>query len=82
MGPKHREIKATIQTGDVIAMPTTAGGITSGEGLNVGNIGIATCSVTEGDPLELAPTSVYKLTKASAAILGAEGSVRLNPTAC
>lgn len=57
-----------IQNGHVITVPAPEGGIASGEGLIVGNIfGIAAYSASEGDPLELATTGVYKLPKATAA---------------
>ncbi|MBK5927227.1 DUF2190 family protein [Rhodobaculum claviforme] len=63
-------MKTYIQNGHVITVPTPAGGIASGAGLIVGNIfGIAAYSAAEGDPLELATTGVYKLPKASAAVL-------------
>lgn len=63
-------MKTYIQNGHVVTVPTPTGGIASGEGLIVGNIfGIAAYSAAEGDPLELATTGVYKLPKASAAVL-------------
>lgn len=59
-----------IQNGHVITVSTPAGGIASGEGLIVGSIfGIAAYSAADGDPLELATTGVYKLPKATAAVL-------------
>ena len=59
-----------IQNGHAITVSTPAGGVTSGEGLIVGSIfGVAAYSAAEGDPLELATTGVYKLPKATAAVL-------------
>lgn len=59
-----------IQNGHVIIVTTPAGGITSGEGLIVGSIfGVAAYSAAEGDMLELVTTGVYKLPKATAAVL-------------
>ena len=59
-----------IQNGQVITGAAPTGGVTSGEGLIVGNIfGVAAYSAAEGDPLELATTGVYKLPKATAAVL-------------
>ena len=63
-------MKTYIQNGHIITVPAPTGGITSGDGLIVGNIfGIAAYSASEGDPLELATTGVYKLPKATAAVL-------------
>lgn len=63
-------MKTYIQNGHVITVPTPAGDIASGDGLIVGSIfGIAAYSAAEGDPLELATKGVYKLPKATAAVL-------------
>ena len=63
-----------IQNGQVITVTTPAGGIASGDGLIVGNIfGIAAYAAAVGDPLELATTGVYKLPKATAAVLAVCG---------
>ncbi|MGY6634222.1 MAG: DUF2190 family protein [Alkalilacustris sp.] len=75
-------MKTYIQNGHVITVPTPAGGIASGEGLIVGSIfGIAAYSAAEGDPLELATTGVYKLPKASAAVLTVGARVAWDNTA-
>lgn len=75
-------MKNHLQNGHVIAVPTPAGGIASGEGLIVGNIfGIAAYSTAEGDPLELATPGVYRLPKASAAVLTVGARVAWNNTA-
>ncbi|TNB97526.1 DUF2190 family protein [Paracoccus marcusii] len=71
-----------IQNGHVITVTTPAGGITSGEGLIVGSIfGVAAYSAAEGDPLELATTGVYKLPKATAAVLTVGARVAWDNTA-
>ncbi len=71
-----------IQNGHVITVTTPAGGILSGEGLIVGNIfGIAAYTSAEGDPLELAITGVYKLPKATAAVLTVGARVAWDNTA-
>ena len=71
-----------IQNGHVITVATPAGGIASGEGLIVGNIfGIAAYSAAEGDPVELAITGVYKLPKATAAVLTVGARVAWDNTA-
>jgi predicted RecA/RadA family phage recombinase len=71
-----------IQNGHVITVSTPAGGVVSGEGLIVGNIfGIAAYSATEGDPLELATTGIYKLPKATTAVLTVGARVAWDNTA-
>ena len=71
-----------IQNGQVITVVAPAGGVTSGEGLIVGNIfGVAAYSAAEGDPLELATTGVYKLPKATAAVLTVGARVAWDNTA-
>ncbi|WP_136646471.1 DUF2190 family protein [Tabrizicola sp. YIM 78059] len=71
-----------LQNGQVITVSTPTGGIASGEGLIVGNIfGIAAYSAAEGDPLELATTGVYKLPKATAAVLTVGARVAWDNTA-
>jgi len=63
-------MKTYIQNGDVITVPAPAGGIASGEGVIVGNIfGIAAYAAAVGEPVEVATTGVYKLPKATAAVL-------------
>lgn len=71
-----------LQNGHVITVTTPAGGITSGDGLIVGNIfGVAAYSAAEGDPLELATTGVYKLPKATGAVLTVGARVAWDNTA-
>lgn len=71
-----------IQNGQVITVAAPAGGVTSGEGLIVGNIfGVAAYSAAEGDPLELATTGVYQLPKATAAVLTVGARVAWDNTA-
>ena len=71
-----------IQNGHVITVAAPAGGILSGEGLIVGNIfGIAAYTSAEGDPLELATIGVYKLHKATAAVLTVGARVAWDNTA-
>lgn len=71
-----------IQNGHVITVTTPAGGIVTGDGLIVGNIfGVAAYSAAEGDPLELATTGVYKLHKATAAVLTVGARVAWDNTA-
>lgn len=75
-------MKTYIQNGHVITVPTPAGGIASGDGLIVGSVfGIAAYSAAEGDPLELATTGIYKLPKATAAVLTVGARVAWDNTA-
>ena len=75
-------MKTFIQNGHVITATAPAGGIASGVALIVGSIfGIAAYSAAEGDPLELATTGVYKLPKASAAVLAVGARVAWDNTA-
>lgn len=75
-------MKTYIQNGHVVTVPAPTGGIASSEGLIVGNIfGIAAYSAAEGDPLELATTGVYKLPKATAAVLAVGARVSWDNTA-
>lgn len=75
-------MKNYLQNGHIVRVTTPVGGIASGEGLIVGNIfGIAAYSAAEGDPLELATTGVYKLPKASAAVLAVGARVAWDNTA-
>lgn len=75
-------MKTYLQNGHVITVTTPAGGIASGDGLIVGNIfGIAAYSASEGDPLELATTGVYKLPKATAAVFTVGARVAWDNTA-
>lgn len=71
-----------IQKGDVITVAAPAGGIASGEGLIISNIfGVAANSAAEGDPVELATTGVFKLPKATAAVLTVGARVAWDNTA-
>ena len=71
-----------FQNGHVITVTTPAGGILAGDALVVGNIfGVAAYSAAEGDPLELATTGVYKLPKATAAVLTVGARVAWDNTA-
>jgi predicted RecA/RadA family phage recombinase len=71
-----------IQNGHIITVAAPTGGVTSGEGLIAGNIfGVAAYSAAEGDPLELATTGVYKLPKATTAVLTVGARVAWDNTA-
>ncbi|HMR03697.1 MAG TPA: DUF2190 family protein [Candidatus Competibacter phosphatis] len=71
-----------IQNGHVITVTAPTGGVTSGEGMIIGNIfGVAAYSAAEGDPLELATTGVYKLPKATTTVLTVGARVAWDNTA-
>ncbi len=75
-------MKNYLQNGHIVRVITPAGGIASGEGLIVGSIfGIAAYSAADGEPLELATTGVYKLPKATAAVLTVGARVAWDNTA-
>jgi predicted RecA/RadA family phage recombinase len=75
-------MKTYIQNGHFITVTTPAGGIAAGDGLIVGSIfGIAAYSSTEGDTLELATKGVYKLPKATSAVLTVGARVAWDNTA-
>ena len=75
-------MKTYIQNGHIITVSAPSGGIASGDGLIVGSIfGIAAYSAAEGDPLELATTGIYKLPKATAAVLTVGARVAWDNTA-
>ncbi|MFN7177224.1 MAG: DUF2190 family protein [Thermaurantiacus sp.] len=75
-------MKNYLQNGHVITVTTPTGGIASGDPLIVGSIfGVAAYSAAEGDPLELATTGVYKLPKATAAVLTVGARVTWDNTA-
>lgn len=75
-------MKNYIQNGHVITAAAPTGGIASGEGLIVGSIfGVAAYSAADGEPVELATTGVYKLPKATAAVLTVGARVAWDNTA-
>ncbi|KZE32511.1 DUF2190 family protein [Chelatococcus daeguensis] len=75
-------MKNYLQNGHIVRVTTPAGGIASGDALIVGSIfGIAAYSSAEGDPLELATTGVYRLPKATAAVLTVGARVAWDNTA-
>jgi predicted RecA/RadA family phage recombinase len=63
-------MKTFIQNGDVITIPAPMAGITSGDGVLVGNLfGVAANTAAEGEPAEVATTGVFTLRKATSAVL-------------
>lgn len=75
-------MKSFIQNGDVITVPAPTGGITSGDGMLVGNLfGVAATTAVEGEPAEVATTGVYSLPKAASAVLALGARVSWDNTA-
>jgi predicted RecA/RadA family phage recombinase len=75
-------MKTFIQNGDVITVPAPTGGITSGDGMLVGNLfGVAATTAVEGEPAEVATTGVYSLPKAASAVLTLGARVSWDNTA-
>jgi predicted RecA/RadA family phage recombinase len=63
-------MKNYIQEGSIITVATPTGGVVSDAGLIVGSLfGVALHSAAEGEALEVATDGVYRLPKASAAVL-------------
>ncbi len=61
-------MKTFIQTGDVITLAAPSGGVTSGDGVIVGNLfGVAATTAAAGDPVALATRGVYELPKRTTA---------------
>lgn len=75
-------MKNYLQNSHFVRVTTPGGGIASGDALIVGNIfGIAAYSSAEGDPVGLSTTGVFKLSKASAAVLTVGSRVAWDNTA-
>lgn len=63
-------MKTFIQNGAMITVTAPAGGIASGAGIVVGSLfGVAAVTAAEGDPVEIATTGVYELSKDPAAVI-------------
>ena len=75
-------MKNAIQDGCVMTVAAPTGGITSGSGVLFGNLfGIAATAAAEGEPLEVVTTGVFRLAKASAAVLTMGSRVAWNAAA-
>lgn len=74
-------MKNFIQSGNMITVTAPSGGVTSGQGVLIGNLfGIAAKDATQGESVELATTGVYDLPKAANAVLTAGGRVSWDAT--
>jgi predicted RecA/RadA family phage recombinase len=75
-------MKNFIQRGDMIAVTAPSGGVTSGQGVLVGNLfGIAATTVIEGESVEIATVGVYELPKLASALIAAGDRVAWDGTA-
>lgn len=63
-------MKNFIQRGDMITVTAPTGGVTSGQGVLVGNLfGVAATTTAEGESVELATVGVYELPKLASAVI-------------
>jgi len=75
-------MKTFIQRGDMISVAAPTGGVTSGQGVIVGNLfGVAAMSVAEGESVEIATVGVYELPKFASAVIAAGAHVAWDDTA-
>jgi predicted RecA/RadA family phage recombinase len=65
-------MKNFIQRGDMITVTAPTGGVTSGQGVLVGNLfGVVATTVAEGKSVEIATVGVYELPKLVSAVIAA-----------
>jgi predicted RecA/RadA family phage recombinase len=75
-------MKNFIQRGDMITVTAPTGGVTSGQGVLVGNLfGVAATTVAEGESVEVATVGVYELPKLVSAVIAAGARVAWDDTA-
>ena len=75
-------MKNFIQRGDVITVTAPTGGVTSGQGLLVGNLfGVAATTAAEGESIEIATVGVFELPKLVSAVIAAGTRVAWDDTA-
>src|SRR5579885_349430 len=75
-------MKNFIQRGDMITVTAPMGGVTSGQGVLVGNLfGVAATTVAEGESVEIATVGVYELPKLVSAVIAAGDKVAVDDTA-
>lgn len=75
-------MKNFIQRGDMITVTTPTGGVTSGQGVVVGNLfGVAATTAAEGDSIEIATVGVFELPKLVSAVIAAGARVAWDDTA-
>jgi predicted RecA/RadA family phage recombinase len=75
-------MKNFIQRGDVITVAAPTGGVTSGQGVLVGNLfGVVAKTAAEGESVEIAMVGVYELPKLASAVIAAAARVAWDDTA-
>jgi len=75
-------MKNFIQRGDVITVMAPTGGMTSGQGVLIGNLfGVAATTAAEGESVEIATVGVYELPKLVSAVIAAGARVAWDDTA-
>ncbi|HWP25926.1 MAG TPA: DUF2190 family protein [Xanthobacteraceae bacterium] len=75
-------MKNFIQRGDMVTVTAPTGGVTSGQGVLVGNLfGIAAKAAAEGESVEIATVGVYELAKLASALIAAGDRVAWDNTA-
>src|SRR5579885_3821631 len=75
-------MKNFIQRGDVITVMAPTGGMTSGQGVLIGNLfGVAATTAAEGESVEIATVGVYELPKLVSAVIAAGARVSWEDTA-
>jgi predicted RecA/RadA family phage recombinase len=75
-------MKNFIQRGDMITVTAPTGGVTSGQGVVVGNLfGVAATTAAEDENVEIATVGVYELPKLASAVIAAGARVAWNDTA-
>jgi predicted RecA/RadA family phage recombinase len=75
-------MKNFIQRGDMVTVTAPTGGVTSGQGVLVGNLfGVAAKTAAEGESVEIATVGVYELHKLASAVIAAGARVAWDDTA-
>jgi predicted RecA/RadA family phage recombinase len=75
-------MKNFIQRGEMITVAAPTGGLTSGQGVLVGNLfGVVAKTAAEGESVEIATVGVYELPKLVSAVIAAGARVAWDDTA-
>jgi predicted RecA/RadA family phage recombinase len=75
-------MKNFVQRGDMITVTAPTGGVSSGQGVLVGNLfGVAATTAAEGESVEIATIGVYELPKLVSAVIAAGARVAWDDTA-
>lgn len=75
-------MRTFVQRGDMITVTAPTGGVTSGQGILVGNLfGVAATTAVEGETVEIATVGVYELPKLVSAVIAAGARVAWDDTA-